>query len=99
MLRVNSDSVVAYERIGAVSSVVVTCNFSAEQVTVSLAGELKAKSIKTLAQSGEAMEIPVSLNLVRLPAFGVWVAEIEYPSGFRISYKQNRRGAWVRSRS
>jgi alpha-glucosidase len=77
MLRVNSDSVVAYERIGAASSVVVMCNFSAEPVTVSLAGELKVKSIKTLAQSGEAMETPASLNLVRLPAFGAWVAEIE----------------------
>jgi alpha-glucosidase len=77
MLHGDASNVVAYERTGAKSSVIVMCNFSAESVTVSLAGEVQAKSIRTLMQSGGPTETPTTLNKIHLPAFGSWVAEIE----------------------
>jgi alpha-glucosidase len=77
MLHGDAGNVVAYERTGTDSSVIVMCNFSADPVTVSLAGEVQAKSIRTLAQSGGQMETPQTLNKIRLPAYGSWVAEID----------------------
>ncbi|HEY0307814.1 MAG TPA: alpha-glucosidase [Acidobacteriaceae bacterium] len=77
MLQGNSGDVVAYERTGTGASVVVACNFSAKPVTFSLAGELKARSVKTLAQSGGATTAtPVSLEKIDLPPYGSWAGEI-----------------------
>jgi alpha-glucosidase len=57
--------------------VLVSCNFTADPQTVNLSGGgLKGTKAKTLLKSPNGSE-PGSLDKVDLPAFGVWIGEVQ----------------------
>jgi alpha-glucosidase len=57
--------------------VVVSCNFTADPQTVNLSGGgVKGTNAKTLLKSPSGSD-PASLDKVELPAFGVWIGEVQ----------------------
>ncbi|UWZ84886.1 glycoside hydrolase family 13 protein [Occallatibacter riparius] len=57
--------------------VLVSCNFSADPQTVNLSGGgVKGTKATTLLKSPSGSE-PSSLDAVQLPAFGVWIGEVQ----------------------
>ncbi|MBV9760676.1 MAG: alpha-glucosidase [Acidobacteriaceae bacterium] len=74
MLETGNQRIVAWSRKASNGeTVVVACNFSPDEQTVSL-GKSRAK---TLAASGEATPAGIDLNAVKLAPFGSLVAEVQ----------------------
>jgi alpha-glucosidase len=80
MLDVDNAKVLSWMRQArGASPIVVACNFTADPQTVNLTGAnsgLKAGAVKTLMKSPGASD-PSSLDHIELPAFGVFVGQVE----------------------